>query len=156
MSAYPYVCRYLQSPGRPAQQIYPADCLEDAMAAHREAMPGHRHAVLDWEGPLGWMRLTSIPPQPMTVYTLPTDPDGPTHIDTRTDIESPPVPPGHILERRDFAALDGTALTVTWHTVNGAITTICETEDLYGLHHWDTIGHDPFTCDDCPALKSWA
>lgn len=154
MSHYPYICRYLESPGRPAQKTYTATCLEDAQAVHADAMPGHRDKVLDWKGPLGWMGLSSIPPQPVTVYTLPSIAGGPVAERMTLDTVSHPVPPGHVLEIRYFTAPDGSALMVSWHALDGKVTEMAVGPDTYGLHHFDTIGHNPFTCDDCPALKT--
>lgn len=156
MPTHKYVCRYLTSPGRPARLTYQASTIEEAIAMHEAAAPEYALSVIDWVGPKGLIHKTTIPPQLVTQYILGSEPGDPVQTDTMTDLSPLRVPPGHEIEWRHFIARDGSELEVTWYTLDGALKEIRVNVDLLGLHHWDTVGHNPFTCDNCPGLVDWS
>lgn len=152
MTTTEYACHYLTAPGRIARRIYHAPDLAEAMAMHRDAMPEYGDKVTGWYGPEGRIGAPTIPPLPLTIYTF--TPEG-TVTTSALDTDRFSLPEGHKSASRHFIAPDGAGVSARWATLDDRVVSVHVSADLFGLYHFDTLSHDPDTCEDCPSLKTW-
>lgn len=77
----------------------------------------------------------SLPPQPMTIYFLGDDTEGP-YTKQVLDTDRIPFPPGSRVRSLCFLAKDGQPTSVSWRMLNGVVKYIHVSADVFGLWRW--------------------